>query len=382
MEKGFYSAIIGLLAIMLLTSTIILVRGNQQFERNYGYAKAFPDIKAEQQNAFYILDITSTDALSDSINDSTCSLLGNDEINGKLLDYFESSLEEMQSNCSIENGQIRLASSSQAMLQPNNRGGAGTRTYNVNDFIIDFTLQCKLEKKKNSQTGQTITEASVSYSVYEIIKKQLVLFNDSGTCKFTIIDSISGFIEKVSHKSDPLIPGAIVMEAESANTITAFNDPPYPCTNASNSACLYTVNAGQGSAAFQGIVKPAGISSNDFKLCGRVVAQNAGENSFIADYAEATTACVNDNVCKTWDLLHPTIDTGFSLNGVTSPDADWKWDSMNRQGPSHKPYSINPIGITLGASPATLTIKGLEQNAGLDKIMIIPQEYACPNDQY
>ena len=84
--------------------------------------------------------------------------------------------------------------------------------------------------------------------------------------------------------------------------------------------------------------------------------------------------------CRTWDVLQQDIDTGYS-----SSTTDWKWDSANIRGTdaSPLPYTINPIIFELSTTiPTTITISAGEAGVQLDKIMLIPEQYACPTNQY
>ncbi|MDO8538781.1 MAG: hypothetical protein Q7S21_07935 [archaeon] len=348
--KGFYTAVIGLLAIMLISTTLILVRTNQQFERNYGTAKAFPDIKAELQNAQYILDLTATDAISDSIDQTNCSLDTPANIQTRIKDYLNNSLNEMNSNCKINETKFFVNQTAQTFPQQ-----PDGRIFAVNELTASFDLDCSLTKTKNSQK-----EAEIIYSRYTESKKQIVLLQGASECKFSIIDSRSGMPEKFSDKLDPLIPGSIVIEAESFGnpntTIIGMFDNAQDSQGASNGKYIETSDPNQGTATYSGITLPAGAVNNPFSLCGRAVATNTGNDSFNVNTITAPNVL--------WNVLDSTIDTGYSKSGPIP--YDWKWDTANG------------VSMLLSGAPQTLTISGAEPGTKLDKIMIIPYGYACP----
>lgn len=375
-KKGFYTAIIGLLAIMLISTTLILVRGNQQFERNYGTTKAFPDLKAQLQNSQYILDITTTDALSDLVNQNSCEFPNAPEIKTKIIQYFDDSLSEMYgSNCKIENPNNLIVEKTNSLIeiQPTQAVGGITQTFDINDFDVSFTLLCKMESKKNNEK-----ESSISYSRKVKYRKKVVLDKTSGSgCDFTIIDNQSGFIEKISNPKNPLIPGAKVIEVESG-AITAPMNARFDDTTASGGGYVYSTDNDNGTAVYNNLVIP-GPANREFFICGRAVSIKPGQSTFsikLEGAVDGLNGCTTVE-CRTWDVLQAGIDTGYSTPG---PSNDWKWDTVNIRGTTEQPYAVNPLVIKNTAlNPSVkLTIEGAEGGTKLDKLMIVPKKYSCP----
>jgi hypothetical protein len=374
-QKAFYTAIIGLLAIMLISTTLITVRGNQYFERSYGTTKTITDIKAEMQSTRYILDITTTDAISDTITKGSCSLPGSlppidtSILRDKMKTYFQNSINEMNSGCKLLNDDLIITLETNIGIgQP--EGGAGLNIYDIN---AAFDLECKIEKNK----GQ-ITETSINYTKKVRLEKQLATRPSTG-CEFTIIDVNSGFPEKTSFNPslepsplNPIIPGALVIEAETGTLFLGMQTQ--GDTTASGGQFIQPINTTGDKVEYQ-VTNPGTSPTNKFLICARVMTQSNLEDDLMIDITGGI-GCTTPE-CRTWHLLQEGIDGGYSTT-IT----DWKWDSVNTEGTNQIEYAINPHIIEFtGTITLTLEVTG-ETGMRIDKLMIIPEKYACPTNQY
>ncbi|MBN2067501.1 MAG: hypothetical protein JW744_03465 [Candidatus Diapherotrites archaeon] len=163
--KGAYSGTIAVVAIVVLIAVSFSSGATLNTEDAAGKAKAIVELKAEFQQARYLLDKTASDAIADSAEAGGCDF-DSTEIAGILLPYFRNTLEEAGlENCGMANSSV-----------------SGNR----NNITIKFNLNCTKE----------LSGMQLQYKKDSIQLTKRAAYENTGTgCNVDVRDSDSSVCE-------------------------------------------------------------------------------------------------------------------------------------------------------------------------------------------
>jgi hypothetical protein len=166
MGKGFYSAIIALTAIVLAIAIIVTANQGMALEESALYSKAVISVKAQWQNARFVLDKAASDAIADSVLANGC-VFNPTQARDRMNNYFTGILGEMWGNeCNLTELEL-----------------SGT----ASNIQINATIECA------KYFGEKF---NVSYKKSAVFNKAVTA--SSSPCSITVTDLQSG-VEEVTY---------------------------------------------------------------------------------------------------------------------------------------------------------------------------------------
>ena len=167
-RKGFYTAIIGTLAIFLVAVSLFNTMNYIETEKTAGYTNSMEEVKSRWVETRFVLDKTVSDAMADKAANG-CSASGN--YSGTIQAYFNEVINNQLSFGGIE-------------------CTAGVPETVTNSLEFEVSLACASEIKTSGGV-----EFSASYEKSFPVHKTVTAQMSGGECGVTVRDNQSGIYE-------------------------------------------------------------------------------------------------------------------------------------------------------------------------------------------
>jgi hypothetical protein len=171
MNKGIFSSLVAVTAIVLIGAIILTTSANVKSSGNTDFSEKILEIKKEWNNARYLMDKAASDALADTVDTGICSFSLD---SAKIEKYQADALANSIQDCSFGSGSF----SAVPMPVP------------PNSYEITVALACS--KKISSDFEIKNFEKTVVFN--KKIESQTDV-PEPGDCTITVTDLQSGLIE-------------------------------------------------------------------------------------------------------------------------------------------------------------------------------------------